>query len=45
MNPHHLARIPAFRRAVGDWDSYDYTRGKNNGLYYALPQRKSYLSP
>lgn len=45
MDPNHFARVLAIRHAVGDWDSYGYTRGKNNGLYYALPQRKWYLLP
>ena len=35
----------ALRHAVGDWDSYGYTRGKNNVFYYALPEGKWYLLP
>jgi hypothetical protein len=30
---------------VGDWDSYGYTRGKNNYFYYALPEDRWYLLP
>jgi hypothetical protein len=30
---------------VGDWDSYGYTRGKNNSFYYALSEGKWYFLP
>jgi hypothetical protein len=45
IDPNHFAKVLALRHAVGDWDSYGYTRGKNNGLYYALPEGKWYLLP
>jgi len=45
IHPEHLARVLAIRHAVGDWDSYGYRRGKNNGFYYALPEGKWYLLP
>jgi hypothetical protein len=45
LDPNHFAKVLAIRHAVGDWDSYGYTRGKNNGLYYALPEGKWYLLP
>jgi len=45
IHPEHFARVLAIRHAVGDWDSYGYTRGKNNYFYYALPERKWYLLP
>lgn len=45
MDPYHFAKVLAIRHAVGDWDSYGYTRGKNNGFYYALPEGKWYLLP
>jgi hypothetical protein len=45
MDPRHFAKTLALRHAVGDWDSYGYTRGKNNSFYYALPERKWYLLP
>ncbi|MFH1716731.1 MAG: lamin tail domain-containing protein [Planctomycetota bacterium] len=45
VHPEHLARVLAVRHAVGDWDSYGYTRGKNNYFYYALPEGKWYLLP
>jgi len=45
MDPMHFARVLAIRHAVGDWDSYGYTRGKNNAFYYALPEGKWYLLP
>ncbi|HNS22121.1 MAG TPA: lamin tail domain-containing protein [Sedimentisphaerales bacterium] len=45
MDPAHFAKMLALRHAVGDWDSYGYTRGKNNALYYALPEGKWYLLP
>jgi hypothetical protein len=45
IDPRHFARVLAVRHAVGDWDSYGYTRGKNNGFYYALPEGKWYLLP
>lgn len=45
IHPEHFARVLAVRHAVGDWDSYGYTRGKNNYFYYALPEGKWYLLP
>ena len=45
IEPNHFCRVLAIRHAVGDWDSYGYTRGKNNFFYYALPERKWYLLP
>ncbi len=45
LDPRHFAKVLALRHAVGDWDSYGYTRGKNNGFYYALPEGKWYLLP
>jgi hypothetical protein len=44
LDPGTLPRL-ALRHAVGDWDSYGYNRGKNNGFYYALPEGKWYLLP
>jgi len=41
----HFTKMLALRHAVGDWDSYGYTRGKNNVFYYALPEGKWYLLP
>jgi hypothetical protein len=45
MDPRHFAKTLALRHVVGDWDSYGYTRGKNNSFYYALPEGKWYLLP
>ncbi len=45
IDPQHFARVLAIRHAVGDWDSYGYTRGKNNYFYYALPESRWYLLP
>ncbi|OHB75646.1 MAG: hypothetical protein A2Z25_16605 [Planctomycetes bacterium RBG_16_55_9] len=45
VHPEHFAKVLAIRHAVGDWDSYGYTRGKNNCFYYALPEGKWYLIP
>jgi hypothetical protein len=45
IDPEHFARVLAVRRALGDWDSYGYDRGKNNYFYYALPEGKWYLLP
>jgi hypothetical protein len=45
MNPEHFARVLAIRHAVGDWDSYGYTRGKNNYFYYAAQEGRWYLLP
>jgi hypothetical protein len=45
LDPNHFAKMLALRHAVGDWDSYGYTRGKNNTFYYALPEGKWYLLP
>jgi hypothetical protein len=45
IDPNHFAKVLAIRHAVGDWDSYGYTRGKNNAFYYALPEGKWYLLP
>jgi len=45
IDPNQFARVLAIRHAVGDWDSYGYTRGKNNYFYYALPEGKWYLLP
>ena len=32
LDPRHFTKMLAIRHAVGDWDSYGYTRGKNNAL-------------
>jgi hypothetical protein len=45
LDPQHFTMMLALRHAVGDWDSYGYTRGKNNVFYYALPEGKWYLLP
>jgi hypothetical protein len=45
IHPEHFAKVLALRHAVGDWDSYGYSRGKNNYFYYALPEGKWYLLP
>ncbi|MBL7153107.1 MAG: lamin tail domain-containing protein [Phycisphaerae bacterium] len=45
IHPEHFAAVLAIRHAVGDWDSYGYDRGKNNLLYYTLPEGKWYLLP
>jgi len=45
INPQRFTRVLALRHAVGDWDSYGYTRGKNNYLYYAPTEDKWYLLP
>lgn len=45
LDPRHFTKMLAMRHAVGDWDSYGYTRGKNNAFYYALPEGKWYLLP
>lgn len=45
LDPVHFTKMLALRHAVGDWDSYGYTRGKNNVFYYALPEGKWYLLP
>ncbi|UCG58191.1 MAG: lamin tail domain-containing protein [Phycisphaerales bacterium] len=45
IHPEQFAQVLALRHAVGDWDSYGYTRGKNNYFYYALPEGKWYLLP
>ena len=45
LDPRHFTRMLALRHAVGDWDSYGYTRGKNDVFYYALPEGKWYLLP
>jgi len=45
IHPEHFALVLAIRHAVGDWDSYGYSRGKNNYFYYALPEGKWYLLP
>ncbi|MBN2138590.1 MAG: lamin tail domain-containing protein [Sedimentisphaerales bacterium] len=45
IHPQHFLAVLGLRHAVGDWDSYGYTRGKNNMFYYALPEGKWYLLP
>jgi hypothetical protein len=45
IHPEHFARVLAIRHAVGDWDSYGYSRGKNNYFYYAPLEDKWYLLP
>ena len=45
MDPEHFASVLAVRKAVGDWDSYGFERGKNNYFYYALPEGKWFLLP
>jgi hypothetical protein len=45
IHPEQLARVVAIRHAVGDWDSYGYSRSKNNYFYYAATEGKWYLLP
>lgn len=45
IHPEQVTRELAIRHAVGDWDSYGYTRGKNNYFYYATTEGKWYLIP
>ncbi len=45
IHPEHFARVLAIRHAVGDWDSYGYSRGKNNYFYYAPAEGKWHLLP
>jgi len=45
IHPEHFARVLALRHAVGDWDSYGYSRGKNNYFYYASQEGKWHLLP
>ncbi|NLH17494.1 MAG: hypothetical protein GX455_13035, partial [Phycisphaerae bacterium] len=45
IHPEQFARVLAIRHAVGDWDSYGYTRSKNNAFYYATTENKWYLLP
>ena len=45
IDPCHFTKVLAVRHAVGDWDSYGYSRGKNNYFYYALPEGRWYLLP
>ncbi len=45
IDPAHFAAVLALRHACGDWDSYGYSRGKNNYFYYALPEGRWYLLP
>lgn len=35
IDPHAFIMALAIRRAIGDWDSYGFLRGKNYCLYYA----------
>jgi hypothetical protein len=43
IDPRHFTRMLAAEHAVGNWDSYGYTRGKNSSFYYALPEGKWYF--
>ena len=45
VDPCHFASVLAVRHAVGDWDSYGYSRSKNNYFYHALPEGRWYLLP
>jgi hypothetical protein len=45
IEPRRFAKMLATRHAVGDWDSYGYTRGKNSSFYYALSEGKWYFLP
>ena len=45
IHPEHFTRVLAIRHAVGDWDSYGYSRGKNNYFYYASQENRWYLLP
>ena len=45
INPRQFAAAIALRHAVGDWDTYGYTRGKNCSLYYAPEESQWYLIP
>lgn len=45
IDPRHFAKVLAVRHALGDWDSYGYTRGKNNYFYYAPNANRWYLLP
>jgi hypothetical protein len=45
IDPRHFAKVLAIRHAVGDWDSYGYTRSKNNYFYYAPIEDRWYLLP
>jgi hypothetical protein len=45
IHPEHFAKVLALRHALGDWDSYGYSRGKNNYFYYAIQEGKWYLLP
>jgi len=45
IHPEHFARVLAIRHTVGDWDSYGYSRGKNNYFYFAPLEDKWYLLP
>ncbi len=45
IHPEQFARVLAIRHAVGDWDSYGYTRSKNNAFYFAATEGKWYLLP
>jgi spore coat protein CotH len=43
IDPRHFTKMLAAEHAVGNWDSYGYTRGKNSSFYYALPEGKWYF--
>jgi len=45
IDPNHFAKVLAIRHAVGDWDSYGYSRSKNNYFYYAPQADRWYLLP
>jgi hypothetical protein len=45
VDPYHFAGVLALRHACGDWDSYGYSRGKNNYFYYAAEEGRWYLLP
>jgi hypothetical protein len=45
IDPQHFTKVLAIRHAVGDWDSYGYSRSKNNYFYYAAQEDRWYLLP
>ena len=45
IDPTHFIKALAIRRALGDWDSYGFLRGKNYCLYYAPLAGRWFLLP
>ena len=43
IDPRLFTKMLAAEHAVGNWDNYGYTRGKNSSFYYALPEGKWYF--